>query len=276
MYLLWVGGPTTRIEIGSFRLLTDPAFGEGPEAFVFHRHPSTGEYAHVARLAPLPAVDTDDLDIVIASHLHADHFDPSAVQRLDKGLELVAPTANLPQLREWGFDRAAGMEWQEEMVWHKDGERLRVVALPAYHAHNDEANHDLGVVNGYLIEHQDGDAAFRIYWTGDTVWFDALAETAARLPKVDLMLPHMGAAGKDGGPWGMVSLDAVEGTRMAEVIDPATIIPIHHSTFSFYVEPIGELEEKLRNSTYGGRLVILREGETWTGGRARADTLVQR
>ncbi len=88
---MWVGGPTTRIELGSFRILTDPTLGEGPEAFVMRRHPTTGELnVPIARLAPLPDVRLDDLDMVIASHLHADHFDTAAVERLDGSLPVLA------------------------------------------------------------------------------------------------------------------------------------------------------------------------------------------
>jgi hypothetical protein len=91
MRLMWVGGPTTRIELGSFRILTDPTLGEGPEAFVMRRHPTTGELnVPIARLAPLPDVRLDDLDMVIASHLHADHFDTAAVERLDGSLPVLA------------------------------------------------------------------------------------------------------------------------------------------------------------------------------------------
>ena len=42
MRLMWIGGPTTRLEIGAFRVLTDPMLGEGAEAFVMRRHPTTG------------------------------------------------------------------------------------------------------------------------------------------------------------------------------------------------------------------------------------------
>jgi N-acyl-phosphatidylethanolamine-hydrolysing phospholipase D len=201
MHLLWVGGPTARIELGSFRILTDPMLGEGPEAFIMRRHPSTGELGvPIARLASLPALDLDDLDMVIASHLHADHFDARAVERLNKAVEVIAPTVHLPQLRDWGFGQLVGLEWQQERTWHKNGERLRVFALPAHHAHDEQADHELGVVNGYLIEYQAAGSTFALYWTGDTVWFDALAETAANLPAVDLLLPHLGGVGKDGGP----------------------------------------------------------------------------
>jgi len=201
--LTWVGGPTARIEIGSFRILTDPMLGEGPEAFVMRRHPSTGEYnVPIARLAPLPAVDLDDLDLVIASHLHGDHFDPRAVERLDKGLQVLAPTPNVRQLRDWGFHDVTGLDWRQGLTWHKDGQLLRVLAVPAHHAHDEVANHELGTVNGYLIEHVAGDSVVRVYWTGDTVWFDELGEVAETLPGVDLLLPHLGGVGSDGGPWG--------------------------------------------------------------------------
>lgn len=265
MRLLWVGGPTARIELGSFRILTDPMLGEGPEAFIMRRHPSTGQLGvPIARLTALPPVHLDDLDMVVASHLHSDHFDARAVERLDKAVEVVAPTAHAPQLSEWGFENLAGLEWQQERTWHKKGERLRIQALPAHHAHDEQADHELGVVNGYLIEYQAARLTFALYWTGDTVWFDALAETAARLPVVDLLLPHMGGVGKFGGPWGMISLDAIEGVRVVEAVNPGTVIPLHHSTFAFYVEPISEFATALDTSSYAGKLVILREGESWT------------
>jgi N-acyl-phosphatidylethanolamine-hydrolysing phospholipase D len=268
MHLLWVGGPTSRIELGSFRLLTDPMFGKGPEAFIMNGHPSTGEdNVPIARRSPLPPVEVDELDLVLASHLHSDHFDAPAVERLDKGLPVVAPTANVPQLQDWGFNEVEGMDWRQERSWHKHGERLRLLALPAHHSHDAQVSHELGVVNGYLLEHHtDADAdAFRIYWTGDTVWFDELHQIAEEIPDLDLLLPHLGGVGKD-GPWGLMSLDAAEAARVVRVTRPRTVIPVHHSTFSHYVEPISELAKALATSRYTGQLVILDEGQSWTSG----------
>jgi N-acyl-phosphatidylethanolamine-hydrolysing phospholipase D len=264
MRLLWVGGPTARIELGSFRLLTDPMLSQGPEAFIMNGHPSTGEdNVPIARLASLPPVEVDDLDLVLASHLHSDHFDAPAVERLGTGLEVVAPTANISQLRSWGFSQVHGLDWGQERSWHKDGERLRAMALPALHSHDEQVSHELGVVNGYLLEHRSGEATFRIYWTGDTVWFDELPQVAEELPTVDLLLPHLGGVGKD-GPWGLMSLDAVEGTRVVRTLRPRAVIPIHHSTFSHYVEPISQFTRALASSDYTGQVVILNEGRSWT------------
>jgi L-ascorbate metabolism protein UlaG (beta-lactamase superfamily) len=264
MHLLWVGGPTSRIELGSFRLLTDPMFGQGPAAFVMNGHPSTGEdNVPIARRSPLPPVEVDDLDMVLASHLHTDHFDAAAVQRLSKDVQVIAPTANVGQLRDWGFNQAEGLDWRQERTWDRNGERLRVLALPAYHSHDAQVSHDLGVVNGYLLEHRTDEAAFRIYWTGDTVWFDELNQLAQEVPGVDLLLLHLGGVGKD-GPWGLMTLDAAEATRVVLVTRPRTVIPVHHSTFSHYVEPISEFAQMVRASDYTGQLAVLDEGQSWT------------
>ena len=69
---------------------------------------------------------------------------------------------------------------------------------------------------------------------------------------------------------GLISLDAVEGTRVVAVINPDTVIPMHHSTFPFYVEPVAEFARRLGASAYRGELVILDEGENWTADGRRS------
>jgi len=262
----WIGGATVRIEMGSFRILTDPMFCEGPEAFIMNGHPSTGaDNVPIARLTPLPAVELDDLNLVMVSHLHSDHFDACAVERLSKDLELVAAPPNVERLRGWGFGRVEALDWGAERTWHLNGETLRVRAVPAHHAHEEAVDHELGMVNGYLIEHVA--SGERIYWTGDTVWFDAMTQLVAEMPTVDLLMPHLGGVGQ-GGPWGTISLDAVEGIRVVNVVRPGAVIPIHHTTFSHYVEPVSVFVDRLRASEFTGDLVVLAEGENWTSGEA--------
>jgi L-ascorbate metabolism protein UlaG (beta-lactamase superfamily) len=44
-------------------------------------------------------------------------------------------------------------------------------------------------------------------------------------------------------------------------MEPQAIIPIHHHTFSHYIEPISLFQEKINNREYKNRLIIFNEGE---------------
>lgn len=263
MRLQWIGGPTFLLRVGRFTLLADPMFATGPAAFLMNGHPSTGEdNAPIARLADLPAFDLTGLDIVLVSHLHTDHFDAVAKARLDKRLAVVAPESQAAILRAEGFERAQELGWRQSLELVKDGETLRILAVPARHSADDAVNAELGVVNGYLLTHRAAGAERRVYWTGDTVWFDGLERIGDLSGPLDLLLPHLGAVGA-GGPWGRMTLDATEAVRLVEVFTPGAVIPIHHSTFSHYVEPVATFADMLSWTPYAASLVVLKEGEMW-------------
>jgi N-acyl-phosphatidylethanolamine-hydrolysing phospholipase D len=260
--LTWLGGPTFLLELGQFKWLSDPMFGEGPAAFIMHDHPSTGApIAEIARLAPLPPLDLRGLDGVIVSHLHSDHFDQIAVDRLDKALTVIASPEHTAVLNARGFHQAQPLDWGQTWSSQKNNEILTLTAMPARHAHAERLNSELGIVNGYLIEYDTGDTHYCIYWTGDMVWFDELNRAKAHTGHIDLLIPHLGAVGVD-GPYGLMTLTAEEAMRVVDLFEADAIIPIHHHTFSHYVEPIEVLQARLRGTSHEHVLHILREGET--------------
>jgi N-acyl-phosphatidylethanolamine-hydrolysing phospholipase D len=118
------------------------------------------------------------------------------------------------------------------------------------------------VVNGYLIEHQAPDHLCRIYWTGDTVWFDELNIIQQKVGPLDVLVPHLGAVGVD-GPFGMMTLNSAEAARMIELFRPKSVIPIHHHTFSHYVEPVEILQDMLHGTQSELSLHILKEGDSY-------------
>jgi N-acyl-phosphatidylethanolamine-hydrolysing phospholipase D len=260
----WLGGPTFLLELGRFKCLSDPMFGEGPAAFIMHDHPSTGApIAAIARLAPLPPLHLRGLDGVIVSHLHSDHFDQVATDRLDKTLTVIAAPDHAAALNARGFQQVQSLKWGQVWVSQKNGETLTITAVPARHAHAEQLNAVLGVVNGYLIDHRADGSHYRVYWTGDTVWFDDLTGLKAHAGHVDALIPHLGAVGID-GPYGQMTLDAAEAARVADLFEADTIIPIHHHTFSHYVEPIEVLQTRLRGTPHERALHVLQEGDTLT------------
>ncbi|UOE49219.1 MBL fold metallo-hydrolase [Mucilaginibacter sp. SMC90] len=259
----WIGGPTYVLHLGSFKILTDPMLSpKGDSAFIIKQHPTTGQLnAPVTRLIAPATFDMNNIDVLLISHPHADHIDKQAIAALSKSLHLVGPAINETVFKDWGWTDITGLNWGDSTVIKKDNESLSITAVEAHHAANDPLKTQLGKGNGYIITYHNGKTLYRIYWTGDTVWFDEIA-TYTKYGKINLLVPDMGSVGSDGAI-GRRGLNAADGLHIARSLNPEMIIPVHHSTFSMYVEPISVLKDTLSKTEFGKRLHILKTGQTF-------------
>ncbi|WP_437662069.1 MBL fold metallo-hydrolase [Sorangium sp. So ce1182] len=236
--LQWRGGPTAILERDGLRLLTDPVLGpRGPAVFVLPRHPSTGvENAPIARYTDPPAEPLGRLDLILLSHNHADHFDAVARETLPKDVTFILPPDAVEAARAAGFTRLTPLDWDAETVIPTRSGRLRILAVPANHSHDAALDATLGKGNGYVLRWE-GAAPYSVYWTGDAVFTEPMRAVAARFAPIDLWLPHLGAVGVDGGR-GLRTMDAEEAVAAAALLRARHVIPIHHTTFGHYREPV--------------------------------------
>jgi L-ascorbate metabolism protein UlaG (beta-lactamase superfamily) len=137
---------------------------------------------------------------------------------------------------------------------------LRVLAVPAHHAHDPQLDRDLGRGNGYVLEFADARGTFRVYWTGDAVLADDSRDFAQHHGAIDLLLPHLGAVGGDGA-LGLRTMDAAEALELTKRVAPGLVVPIHHTTFGHYREPIVALQERASEAGVAERFSFLRVGE---------------
>ncbi|WP_438003262.1 MBL fold metallo-hydrolase [Sorangium sp. So ce321] len=236
--LQWRGGPTAILERDGLRLLTDPVLGpRGPAVFVLPRHPSTGvENAPIARYTDPPAEPLGRLDLILLSHNHADHFDAVARETLPKDVTFILPPDAVEAARAAGFTRLTPLDWDAETVIPTRSGRLRILAVPANHSHDAALDATLGKGNGYVLRWE-GAAPYSVYWTGDAVFTEPMRAVAARFAPIDLWLPHLGAVGVDGAR-GLRTMDAEEAVAAAALLRARHVIPIHHTTFGHYREPV--------------------------------------
>ncbi|HET9960360.1 MAG TPA: MBL fold metallo-hydrolase [Polyangiaceae bacterium] len=260
----WLGGPTATLERSGLRVLTDPMLGPREDvAFRLPKHPSSGVLdAPVARYTSPPAFDMQGLTAILISHTHNDHFDATAQRTLPKSLPVVVAKAGADKVRAAGFADVRPLDWSESLTLEHAGTNLKITAVPAHHAHDAGLDSELGRGNGYVLEWRDSRGVCRVYWTGDAVLSDDSRGLAEKYGPIDLLLPHLGGVGGDGG-LGLRTMNAAETLGLVERVNPALVIPIHHTTFAHYREPIEALEQRAGEAGLAKSFHFLREGESF-------------
>lgn len=264
--LQWLGGPTVLMKFGPIQLLTDPMIGEGEKAYqmgdpnqMFDLAKGPNVIDH-KRLTPLPDLNINDIDLSILSHTHEDHFDQTAQKQLDKQLSFIVPTGAAEQLAAQDFSNIRELDWGQHWQLSKNGYHIEITALPASHSTDKNINSLLGRGNGYWFVFSHGSWRKSLYWTGDSFSTTGLLKSLKNYPAPDIMLPHLGRVGAS-GPLGQISMGAQEVLDLMAIIKPKLTIPIHHSTYQLYLEPIQVLQDK--QSTVAEKIQLLSSGETY-------------
>lgn len=261
----WLGGATMLIDFDGHRILTDPTLGEGEQAY-FMADPNEmfdltkGPNArHHARTTPFPGLDVSSVDLMMISHMHEDHFDQMAEKSLPKSLRTIIPTNDTENLAGKGFNNQLIMDWgQSTTITTKNG-KITITALPADHSPNPQINAILGKGNGYWLTFEIDDWRKDIYWTGDSFPTDTVMTAVKSHGTPDILIPHMGAVGTT-GPLGQISMGAEQVLQMAEALGQPNILPIHHSTYPLYLEPVSRLIEQTDFAQT--RIDLIAEGST--------------
>lgn len=231
----WIGGATFVIETEGLRIACDPALApKGSVADFFW-------FKSVRLNNPVYDENTfNDIDIWLFTHAHLDHLDERGIAVINNE-SIKIGTKNVA--RSFAKKHGSAVEilkWNESRTFEFGHIKIEITALPAVHGINPLSAFFAGKVNGYLLTINNGTSESTIYITGDTVYQKCLFKHV-HFPKIDLMIPNMGAAKK--GSWIMnLTLDAGMLARFIERITPGIVIPVHFATFSHYNEPIQATE----------------------------------
>ncbi|MGW6566657.1 MBL fold metallo-hydrolase [Streptomyces sp. NPDC054975] len=210
MEVTWWGHATCTVEDSGVRFLTDPLFAR--------------RLAHLRRRrgAP-PPPEAARAEVVLVSHLHADHLHLPSLARLAPGTLLVVPRGApgaVPGLRR--LDGRRGLRLAE--VGPGDTVTVEGVTVRAVPALHDGRRLPVGPHRspalGYVVE---GEA--RTYFAGDTGLFDGMAEAVG---PVDVALLPVGGW----GPYlGHGHLNAGRAAQALAALSPAAAVPVHFGTY---------------------------------------------
>ena len=214
--LTLIGGPTVLLEVAGLRLLTDPTF-DPPGTY-----PSGAVTLDKLAGPAIAAASIGPIDAVLLSHdQHADNLDFA-------GRDLLAGAGRVLTTRS-GADRLGGQAeglapWQSIDL----AEGVRLTATPARHG-------PIGIepLTGEVIGFVISAGQRAIYISGDTVWYDGVAEVARRFD-VGLALLFTGAARTRGAFH--LTMDANDAIEAAHAFAAATIVAVHNGGWAHFSE----------------------------------------
>lgn len=253
--LFFVGNATVILRYAGFTLLTDPNFLHQGE------HAPLG-YGLRSRRLTEPAITLEQLppvDLVLLSHYHGDHFDPTVESRLDRKLPIVTTPHAAAKLRRRGFARLFALRPWQALEVEKGDSTLRITAIPGRHGPRLLAG-ALPPVMGSMLEFAPAgaDIDYRIYISGDTLMIRELREIPFRYPDIDLALLHLGGTRVLGV---LLSMDARQGIAAMELIGPDTAIPVHYNDYTVFRSPLADFLAAARAAGLADRIRVLAHGQ---------------
>ena len=253
--LEFVGTATTLLRLGPFTLLTDPNFlHRGQRAYL-----GKGLFSKRLTEPSLQPEDLPALDGVLLSHLHGDHFDRIARERLDRDLPVLTTPAASRKLSSWGFASAHGMATWETAAFGDGSASLTVTSVPGRHAPG-AFQRAFPPVMGSVLELQEGDAPpFRVYVTGDTLCYPWLRDVSERCGPVDAMVIHLGGTRALGL---LVTMDGDQGADLVDLVRPGVTVPVHHDDYTVFRSPLADFLTACRDRDAPTQVRPVARGET--------------
>ena len=252
--LTFVGTATTVLRVGGFTLLTDPNFlHQGQRAYL-----GKGLWSRRLTEPAMGIADLPDLDLVLLSHLHGDHFDRVARQGLDRDVEVLTTPHAAVRLDRWGFRTRALSTWRSHHL-ERGEDTLELTAVPAVHARGVMGRLLPPVMGTFLVHRRRGQVVRSIYVSGDTLTGAHLDEVVERCGRPDVAVVHLGGTRV---LLHTVTMDDRQGVDFLRRVEPRTAIGVHHDDYGVFRSPVSAWVQRASGAGLSPRLVVPSRGET--------------
>lgn len=219
-FICWLSHASFLIQLGGKRILIDPVFGNIP----FYKRQIN---------APYNLEDLGNIDYLLISHTHYDHFDRRSVHALDR----LRPKAVVPLHMSKKILKMAPDIICHELDWYEnhEDEAFTITFVPARHWGRRSLFDKNSVLwGGYILTYKDKS----IYFAGDSAPGTHFNEIGERY-KIDIALLPIGGYKpefimKDNHLNPQQAFDAYKQLKAKRMI------PMHYGTFDLSDEPLDE------------------------------------
>jgi L-ascorbate metabolism protein UlaG (beta-lactamase superfamily) len=238
----WLGHSTVLVEQDGAAVLTDPVWTERASPF---RHLGPRRF----HPPPLPLAELPPLDAILISHDHYDHLDRDTVPELARAAPIVTSLGVGERLERWGIpgDRIVELDWHESTTVAG----LRITATPARHfSGRGIRDRNRSLWSSWVL----AGARHRVFFTGDTAFFEGLADIGRDYGPFDLNLIKIGAYSE---AWPDVHLTPEEALRVHAMLGGPAMLAVHWGTFNLAFHAWNEPAERLVRAAEGGSTPVL-------------------
>jgi L-ascorbate metabolism protein UlaG (beta-lactamase superfamily) len=215
----WFGHATALVEIEGRRVLFDPVWSERVS-------PSQAVGPRRMHALPVALADLPPLDAVVISHDHYDHLDMRTIRRLAAAqpAPFLVPLGVGAHLERWAIpdERIVELDWDERATVAG----LEFVATAARHfSGRRRPGENTTLWASWVVAGRDR----RVFYTGDSGYFDGYATIGAEHGPFDLTLIQVGAYSPF---WPDIHMTPEEGVATHLAVRGGLLVPVHWATFN--------------------------------------------
>ncbi|MEV4756617.1 MBL fold metallo-hydrolase [Micromonospora sp. NPDC049559] len=247
--IIWYGHASALIEIEGRRVLVDPIWSDrcSPAARIGPRrlHPP-----------PVPLERLPPVDAVLISHDHYDHLDMATVRALARAgtAPFLVPLGVGAHLERWGVPaaRVVELDWTESVALAG----LTITATAAYHFSGRGLARDRTLWGSWVV----AGARRRVFYSGDSGYFEGYAEIGAGYGPFDAALVQVGAYDP---AWPNMHMFPEEAVAAHRELRGGLLVPMHWGTFNLARHAWSDPVERLWREAQarGVSLAVPRPGE---------------
>jgi len=230
-HLWWLGQSGFLLQWKGIRVLIDPYLSDSLTKKYFA---TDKPHTRMSELVVKPEL-LKNISVVTSSHNHTDHLDAETLNPVLKnnpGIKFIIPEANRGFVAErvkCDKDFPIGLNDKQSVIVNE----FTFHGIPAKHNEIERDKSGNCKYMGYVIEF----GKYKIYHSGDTLWFDGMVDTLNPFAVDVAILPINGnkPERKVAG-----NLDCKEAAELGKAINAGCVIPCHYDMFTFNTADVND------------------------------------
>ncbi len=247
--IVWMGHSSYFMQLDGKTFLVDPVFSENASPVPMTNVAFAGANIYTAD-------DIPDIDYLLITHDHWDHFDyPTIMALQDKIDHVVTPLGVGSYLKQWGFD--SNKIFQGDWFTSTEEQDLTIHVLPAQHFSGRLLVRNRTLWGSFAIitpQH-------KIYFGGDSGYGPHFKQIAEKLGHFDIAILEDGQYNE---AWPHIHMTPEEAVQAAQDLGAKAMLPSHNSKFKLakhkWYDPLERTYQASQNQPF--KLMTPMIGET--------------